>query len=262
MKIENSTVLITGASRGIGKALAQQMAQQKTHLILAMRSIPHGLEAELVKAGALSVRLVVSDLQTRQGVQELCDFIEREKIHVDILVNNAGQLTGGLLEEQKLEDIYNMMQVNLMATVHLTHFFIPRMLARGGKIVNNASVSGKMFFPCANTYAASKAAVVALSESLMGELADTPVSVLLMITPGVKTEMYDEIANQYGKNMDLSFMNSISAKLWAEKVVAAIENDDTHVWPLGSTRFGVWFGYHFPKTFRHLLKSKFSRIKK
>lgn len=260
MQISNSTVLITGASRGIGLALAQQMAQKNAHLILAMRTCPADLVEDLKKRGALSVEFVKANLQSFEGIVEFCQHMEQQNRQVDILINNAGQLTGGLLESQSIEDIYNMMQVNLLATIHLTHFFLPKMIAHGrGKVINNASVSGKMFFPCASTYAASKAGVVGFTESLIGELKGTGVSVLLLITPGVKTDMFDEIAHQYGKNMDLSFMSSMPPDDWAVQVIKAVENDVTHVWPSGATGVGVWVGHHIPKMFRWLTSSKFKR---
>lgn len=257
---KNTVVLITGASRGIGRALAQAFAKKKCQIVITLRKPEAAVEAELMALGATSVKTFIVDFSSRQGVDAFCSQIQNQNIPIDILINNAGLLTGGLLEQQKLDDIYAMMQVNLLAVTQLCHFFIPRMIQQGrGKIVNNASVSGKMFLPCANTYAAAKAGVVALSESLIGELSGTPVSILLLITPGVKTDMYDDIYQQYGKNMDLSFLSSIPAEEWAARVVHAVESDASHVLPTGSTRVGVWMGHHFPGILRKLLASKFSR---
>ena len=106
--------------------------------------------------------------------RESIDALRRRAIDlppVDLLVNNAGQMTGGLLEEQDMDAVYAMFQVNLVAVAHLTAACCRGMLARGrGTIVNNASISGYAYFPAASTYAASKAGVVALSESLRREL--------------------------------------------------------------------------------------------
>ena len=100
-------------------------------------------------------------------------------------MNNAGLMTGGLLEEQDIDDIYAMFQVNLAAVVHLTKLVLPGMLERGrGTIVNNASISGYAWFPGATTYAAAKTGVVAFSESLRRELRGTGVNVLHLVTPG------------------------------------------------------------------------------
>lgn len=260
MEIKNSSVLVTGASRGIGKAIAKALAPQKCHLILTLRKSDPELEKELLGLGALSVKVILADFATREGVNAFCQTIEKNQQSVDILINNAGLLTGGLLEEQNLDDIYSMMQVNLLAVIQLCHFFIPRMLKNGrGKIVNNASVSGKMFIPCANTYAASKAGVVALTESLQGELTGTPISTLLLITPGVKTDMYDKISDQYSKNLDLSFLSSMTADEWAGQIVQAILKDRSHLYPSGGTSMGVFVGHHFPEFFRKIVLKKFKR---
>lgn len=260
MEIKNSYVLITGASRGIGLSVAKAMAQQKCHLIITLRKEDKEIETELLRLGALSVKVMIADFASRAGVDAFCARIVSENQRVDILFNNAGLLTGGLLEQQKLDDIYSMMQVNLLAVIQLCHFFIPRMIQAGrGKIINNASVSGKMFIPCANTYAASKAGVVALTESLQGELTGTPVTTLLLITPGVKTEMYDKISDDYGKNLDLSFMSSIPSSEWAQKIVDAVLSDQTHLYPSGGTSMGVFMGHHFPALFRKIILKKFKR---
>lgn len=257
---KTKTVLVTGASRGIGRAFALALAKKNCSLVLTLRKPDSQLEKELIGSGATQVKSYIVDFSTRHGVEQFCKMISDDQQKIDVLINNAGLLTGGLLENQKVEDIYAMMQVNLLAVTHLCHFFIPRMLAQGGgKIVNNASVSGKMFLPCANTYAAAKAGVVALSESLFGELAGTPVSILLLITPGVKTDMFDDIYKQYSANMDLSFLSSISAEEWAQKVVQGIENDDLYVMPSGSSRVGVWLGQHASGLLRRFVSNKFKR---
>ena len=96
-------------------------------------------------------------------------------------------MTGGLLEEQDMDDVYAMFQVNLVARRAPHRRVLPGMLARGrGLIVNNASISGYAYFPAASTYAASKAGVVALSESLRRELDGAGVEVMHLVTPGVR----------------------------------------------------------------------------
>ena len=98
-----------------------------------------------------------------------------------------------------------MFQVNLVGLAHLTRLVLPGMLERGtGKVVNNASVSGYAFFPGASTYAASKAGVVAFTESLRRELRGTGVSTLHLVTPGVNTDMLDATEDAYGGHLDTS----------------------------------------------------------
>ncbi|MBY0452878.1 MAG: SDR family oxidoreductase, partial [Bdellovibrionaceae bacterium] len=100
--IKNSHVLITGASRGIGRALAEAFAKKQAHLIITLRSPDLELEKELKAHGAQSVKTILVDFSHKKGVDEFCKTIETSQQPVDILVNNAGLLTGGLLEKQNL----------------------------------------------------------------------------------------------------------------------------------------------------------------
>ena len=149
-------------------------------------------------------------------------------------------MTGGLLEEQDIERIYAMFQVNLVAVAHLTARVLPGMLARGrGKIVNNASISGYAHFPAATTYAASKAGVVALTESLRRELEGHRRETLHLITPGVNTEMLDDTEAVYGRHMDTSGWEREEPEEWAEKVVGAIRADERKLEPGGKIGWAV-----------------------
>ena len=261
MKISNQTVsIITGGSKGIGKGISKALASKGSQIHMVSRSQPEGIEEEMLKSGAESATFWPVDLSSFDDAKRFYEEFEAKYGTPDILINNAGQLTGGLLEEQSAEAIHRMLQVNLVTLVTLTRWFLPGMLKRkSGKIVNNASVSGKMFFPCASTYAASKAGVVGFTESLKQELRDTGVSTLLLITAGVKTEMYDEIHDLYGGHLELDFLSSIPVADWANKVVSAIEKDQDTLWPPGSSKIGVNIGHHFPNLFESLISSKFKR---
>jgi short-subunit dehydrogenase len=179
------------------------------------------------------VRAVRLDLTSRESIEESASAIA-ELGQVDLLINNAGTMTGGLLEEQELDDVYTLFQVSLAGVVHLTKLVLPGMLRRGrGKIVNNASISGYVWFPAASTYAAAKAGVVAFSESLRRELAGTGVSVLHLVTPGVNTEMLDATKEAYGRHLDTSGWTEVEPEEWADKVAQAIADDDQVLGPGG-----------------------------
>ena len=106
------------------------------------------------------------------------------------------------------------------------------MIERGlGKVVNNASISGYAYFPAATTYAASKAGVVAFTESLRRELKDTGVTTLHLVTPGVDTDMLDATEDVYGKHLDTSDWQKQQPDEWAAKVVSAIRDDSTVLGP-------------------------------
>ena len=259
MEIKNHHILITGANRGIGRAVALMCAEDGAHLHLVTRSADAGLKNDCVKAGAASVQLYQVDLGSRAEITAFIDKMHHQEI--DILFNNAGQLTGGLLEDQPIDEIYSMLQVNLNAVIQLTHGLLPQMLKRKkGKIINNSSVSGVMNMPCASTYSAAKTAVVAFSNCLRNELGGTGVSVLVLLTPGIETRMFDDIPKKYGKNLDLSFLEkSLSPKEYSQMIREAILMDLQILKPSGVTGIGMLMAQHIPAAFNKLIAKKFSR---
>lgn len=258
MNLSGKQVLITGANRGIGLALAKAINAKGAHVYLGMRN-PEGFDKEKENfanpQNALPLKL---DLSSREKIEE---FWEQNKEHPwDILINNAGQLTGGLLENQSTDDVYSMYQVNLVGLTHLTQLILPGMIERGsGKIVNNSSVSGVMHLPCASTYAAAKTAVVALTNSLTLELEGTGVSTLTLITPGIKTRMFDKITDLYGDHVDLSLLSSITPEEYAKKVIKAIEKNQLFYEPSGKVGFALWLARHTPAIFRKVGRMGFHR---
>ncbi|HXC23724.1 MAG TPA: SDR family NAD(P)-dependent oxidoreductase, partial [Solirubrobacteraceae bacterium] len=155
-------------------------------------------------------------------------------------INNAGLMTGGLLEEQAIEEVYAMFQVNLVGVAHLTQRVLPGMLAhRRGTIVNNASISGYAHFPAASTYAASKAGIVGFTESLRRELRGTGVHAMHLVTPGVATDMLSATDQVYGRHMDTSGWDRIPPEEWAARVVSAIEADRRMLGPGGRSALAM-----------------------
>lgn len=261
MKIEGQHIAITGSNRGIGRALALELAKRGAHLHLVHRKVSLSGLDDLVKLGAGSAQEWICDLSRRESIDELVERWNKNHIQLDVLINNAGLLTGGLLETQALEDIYQMFQVNLLGMVHLTRKLLPAFLRRkSGLIVNNASVSGKMFLPGASTYAASKAGVVAFTECLRQELKGTGVGTLLLLTPGVKTDMYTQIDDLYGGNYKLDFLSDgIEATQWAEAAIDAMEKGRSECLPGVSSRLTMGFAHHFPKIFARIVGTQFHR---
>lgn len=261
MDIKGKNIFITGANRGIGKALAEEAARRGLSVHAVCRKPQEGLKEELIALGAKDVHQWALDLSSKEDINAFIEKVGSSNTAVDILVNNAGQLTGGLIEEQPLEDIYQMIQVNLMGLIHLTHGLLPHMLKlKQAKIVNNSSISGKMFLPCASTYAASKAGVAAFTDCIKQELRGTGVSTLLLITPGVDTRMFNEIPGLYEQHLETELLSSIPPKTWAEQVFKAIERDWDTCWPQRARPyFGVKLGHHWPGLLERLVRPRFKR---
>ena len=257
MQLQKQYVMITGANRGIGLAFAEACAREKSHLLLSIRKNDPQLVSRLKELGAASVEVLESDLVTRSCVEQLVQKIENKKI--DLLFNNAGLLTGGLIEEQPLDDIYNMFQVNVNALVHLSRAVVPRMVQqKSGKIINHASVSAIMHLPCASTYAAGKAAVWAFTDCLQQELKGTGVSTLCLFTPGIKTRMFDKIDELYSKNIETP-KDTISPEEYALKIVAAVNSDQVYLEPTGATGFAFLLAQNFKSFFNWAVSQRFKR---
>lgn len=259
MNLKGSTILITGANRGIGQATAYEAARRGAPIVLANRTSDPDLQKKLLLAGSPRVDFFQVDLSRRENIDEF--LLKIKDIKIDILFNNAGLLTGGLLEEQPINEIYDMLQINVSAVIHLTHSLLPQMLKRNsGKIINHSSVSGIMNIPCASTYSAAKSAVLAFNNCLRQELVGTGVSTLALITPGIETRMYKDIPNKYGKNLNVSsFLKSITPENYAKQICDAIESDQEYLWPKGATRISLLLAQHAPRLFEYLMRKNFYR---
>lgn len=257
MNIKGNFFLITGANRGIGRAVALCAASRGAHLILVIRNSDQQLEKNLLDAGASSVQTIVADLASRSGVEQLLEKLSQQR--VDILFNNAGVLTGGLIEEQSDDEIYQVFQVNVLSLIQLTKAIVPKMIQqKKGLIVNHSSVSALMHFPAATTYSATKAAVLAFNNCLQNELQGTHVNTLALITPGVKTRMFDEIDIKYSKNLETP-KDSMPAEVYAERVCDAIESGQKYLWPTGVSAIGLFLVKYFPRVFYYVVSKKFRR---
>ena len=234
MRLNDKKILITGANRGIGRAIAEELATREVELLLGMRDIASFKSIDGSKA--LSIKPVKMDLSTKESIDSCLKALEADLEGLDILINNAGKWVAGPLEKQDINEVYQMYQVNLVGLSHLTIKLLPILLSRSeAKIVNNASIAGYAYFPDNSTYSATKAGVVAFSESLGRELEPTNVSVLHLVTPSVDTEMMKQVENTYRNSRHPINFQKVPPQVWAKKVVRAIEKDKRILSPSGST---------------------------
>jgi hypothetical protein len=258
LEIKGRHIIITGANRGIGRAFSKVCAEDKAHLHLVVRKNDKELVNEMLTAGAASCTLWEADLSKRRDVERLIH--DTADLKVDILFNNAGLLTGGLLEEQNIDEIYDMLHVNVDALIHLTYAFLPRMLARKkGKIINHASVAAVMHFPGASTYSASKAAVWAFTNCLQLELKNTGVTTLNLVSPGIRTRIFDQILETYGKHLKVPD-TTIPPQKYAEMIREAVLLDLTALEPKGGlTGWGLKVNRYLPEVFNFAVSKRYKR---
>ena len=187
--------LITGASAGIGVELARIFAAEGYDLILAARRADR-LEALAAELDGGTVHCVPVDLAKAKGPQKLIDAVAELGIRVDVLVNNAGVISTEPMLEAKAGDLTNLVNLNCRSLMELTHHFGRQMVERGyGRILNVASVASFQPVPGMAVYAASKAFVLSLTESLSEELRGTGVSVTALCPGPTRTEMADAFAD-------------------------------------------------------------------
>ena len=192
--------LITGASSGIGEALARAFAAAGYHLTLIAR---RQAELERVRAsvGGVRVECLPADLAELDGIAALVDRAEAALGPIDVLVNNAGIQIVAPTDDVPVADGERLLTLNVLAPFRLTRRVLPAMLARGsGVIVDIASLSALASPPGMYHYSASKAALAAASESLRAEVKARGVHVVTVYPGPVKTAMADAAIARYAKD--------------------------------------------------------------
>src|SRR5450432_1881761 len=197
MNAANSeTVLITGASSGIGLELAKCFATDKSKLILVARNTDAlaTLAAELRLEHGIEVKVLTADLSLPETPKRIFSELSAQKISVDVLVNNAGFGAHGAFAGLSLQRQLEMIQVNVIALTELTGLFLPEMIRRKrGGILNVSSVAGFLPGPDMAIYYATKAFVLSLSEALAEELSETDL-IVSVLCPGPTETNFGKVA--------------------------------------------------------------------
>lgn len=211
----NQTVLITGASSGIGKQLALQFAKGGDDVVLVARSEGklNELGEQIRKNHEVVATVIRSDLATTGGVDQLCDQLRERTIHIDTLVNNAGFGALGKFAELPIDRQTDMLMVNVVALTRLTRALLPAMLQRGkGGVLNVGSIAAYQAGPNMSVYYASKAYVLSFTEGLREELAGTGLHVTCL-EPGA-TE------SNFGDDSGMGKLGMFSSSAMSSEAVA------------------------------------------
>lgn len=186
-----NVALITGASAGIGKELAQIHAEKGGDLVIVARSQDklEKLKTELEKKYAVNVKIIVKDLGLPQAPAEVYDEIKNDGISVDYLINNAGFGGVGKFHERNWHKDLEMINLNIIALTALTRLFLPDFVNRkSGKILNVSSTASLMPGPLQAVYFASKAYVTSFSNAISEELRGTGITVTALLPGATETE--------------------------------------------------------------------------
>ena len=200
--MQGQTVLITGASSGIGYELARCFAADGHHLVLVARQ-QNRLDAvarELSAQYGIQATAIAKDLFRPEAAEELYREVQSRGIQVDILVNDAGQGEWGEFHTTDLQRQLDIIQLNIVSLTALTHLFLQDMTARGyGKILNLASIASTSANPLLGVYAATKAYVLSFSEALHNELKDKNIAVTALMPGATDTDFFHKANMEHTK---------------------------------------------------------------
>lgn len=218
MQLNQARILLTGASGGLGRDLARELAGAGASVLLAGRDAVR-LAAIKAELGA-SADSVVADLTTAEGIAAA--NAAARAFGVNVLINNAGVGAFGLFDQQAWPTVEQVLATNLEAPLRLTHALLPWLKARPtAAVVNVGSMFGSLPYPGFAAYSAAKAGLRGFSQALRRELADTPVAVIHIAPRVIDTPLNTEAVNQLNRALK---NNSDSSQAVARQIVAALRH--------------------------------------
>ena len=224
--IAGKTIVITGASSGMGAAAARHLANKGAAVVLGARRAERieALAAEITQAGGRA-KAVTPDVTKAEELQRLVDAAVEAYARVDVLINNAGVMPLSPLERLKVAEWDQMIDVNLKGVLYGVAAALPHMIEqKSGHIINLSSVAGHKLFGGSAVYSATKFAVRALSERLRQEMAAYNIRTTIISPGAVKTELLDHISEKdvQQANQDYVAEVGVPAETFARLVAFAI----------------------------------------
>jgi short-subunit dehydrogenase len=247
MRLDGAVALVTGASSGIGAATAVVLAQAGVRLILTGRDVDR-----LSAVAALTRGLALpADLSDPEGPDRLIDSALAHAGRIDLLVCNAGAGWAGPMSDLPRAKATELLTVNLLAPVQLARLVAPGIAERGfGRLIFVSSIAGVTGVRHEAVYAATKAGLNGLAESLRYELAGTGAGVSLVLPGVVDTPFFRRRGRPYGRRLPAP----IPPERVAQAIVMAAQRDLDTVYVPGWLRFPAWLHGTAPRTFRWLAR--------
>jgi len=268
-RLRGKVVLITGGSRGLGLAMAEEFGRRGAKLALTARNIEELERARtlLLERGAAKsaedIFIFPGDLSEQEHADEVIQQTTKHFGQIDVLVNNAGIITVGPLENQTAEDFKKVMDANFFSGLHCTLSVLPQMLSRGaGSIVNIASVGGKIAVPHMLPYTASKFAVTGFSEGLNAELRSKGIRVTTVCPGLMRTGSHLNAQFKGDAEREYRWFSlgaslpgvSISAKAAARKIVRAVISGRSEIAITPQAELAARFGNLSPAATTRLMQ--------
>ncbi|HTG68142.1 MAG TPA: 3-ketoacyl-ACP reductase [Candidatus Udaeobacter sp.] len=224
MELKNKSAIITGAGKGIGKAIAAALAAEGVNLGLVARTSTdlEALQTELANEYGVKVVITAADVSVKSDVDQAVAALKESLGSIDILINNAGIGTFGTLLDMDPEQWERIIQTNVMGTYYVTRAALPTMLEQSsGSIINIASTAGERGFATGSAYCASKFAVIGMTEALMQEVRKSNIRVTALTPSTVNTELASNAGLKIGDEDRM-----MQARDVAELVIAALKLPD------------------------------------
>nr|WP_206038061.1 SDR family NAD(P)-dependent oxidoreductase [Rhodococcus sp. HNM0569] len=221
--MSGSVALVTGASAGIGAAVADRLAARGAHVLV------HGRDAERTRAVAAHVHgtAILGDLADPAGRHAVVEHALAARGRVDILVANAGAGWSGPLPDMSVAHVRSLLELDLVASIELTHALVPAMVHRGhGAVCFVSSIAGRTGVAGEAVYSAAKAGVDVFAESLRAETAGTGVSVGVVVPGAVDTGFFDHRGRRY----DRAFPAPVPPDRVADAIVRVVEGGRAEEW--------------------------------
>ena len=257
--IKNKIIWITGASSGIGEALAYVCANEGAKIVIsARRENELKRVADNCKIDSKNILILPIDLEKTENIQTKVDLVLEKFGQIDILVNNSGLGHRTKAVNTSTEIDRKVMEVNFFGTINLTKAVAKQMQKqKQGKIVVISSIMGKYGMPLYSTYSASKHALYGYFESLRQELFKDNIKVLI-VSPGfintdVSTKLLREDGTEYGIKSDAQ-EKGMKASDCANGILKAIKSNKDHKFVGGYEIFSVYVKQYFPKIFYKLMR--------
>ncbi|MGI4803504.1 MAG: SDR family NAD(P)-dependent oxidoreductase [Janthinobacterium lividum] len=243
--------LITGASKGIGKAIATELASRKTDLLLVARSAENLqiVADDLDEKYGVKTAFLALDLSAENAAQQVFNWCLKENFSINILVNNAGYGLSGNFDKYKLEENLNMLQLNMLVPVELTQLFLPQLLSQPkAYILNTASSAAYQSVPGLALYAASKSFLLSFSRGLHQELKSKNVSVTCL-SPGATDTDFVVRAQLGPKGLKAANQVNMTPEAVAKIAVKAMFKGKTEVIAGAINKLSAFASWLLPKSF-------------
>lgn len=252
MNFKDKVVVITGASSGIGKALAEEFAYRGAHVVLGARQYVTLCEvaADLISLYNIKAIAVQTDVSKEQD----CELLIQQAIStfgkIDILINNAGLSMRALFQDVDLTVLKNLMDVNFWGTVYCTKFALPALLKSGGSIVGISSIAGYRGLPGRTGYSSSKFAMNGFMESLRTELLKEKVHVMVacpgFTTSNIRVAALSKDGSAHGET-SMEEGKMMSSEEVAKLICNGIAAKKRTLIMTGQGKLAVWMNKLFPK---------------